>query len=379
MLADKPGSFTVKYNPSFEMAGKGYINFTVEAVNKTLGIIKDFSIDNSSGPGIIYIDVPEAGTYKLSIISKYKSSAAVTITTNGNYFYKNGPFFGSSAENYRGDLLSLPGYFYVPAGVDKVFFSVNNANPGGAGFVDAGFISNAFMFKDNSDNKVEPKLISTTDSALFYLQFPQGHSGVFARVFKMEQARLCFANISNIEWYARKKPCTNNDFTIIIKEGLQGCITQLKTVAENNDIKWEVYDAQQLYLYQNTQQIDLPVTISPNTIVTLKSGNNCIITKRLGDDAEYLKQKTICTTGATPASSSTKVIIYPNPGTGTFKCMQNGVPVIAEEINVYNASGLRMINFTNTQQFTISTLPAGMYFYTLVINKIAYKGKLVKI
>jgi hypothetical protein len=58
--------------------------------------------------------------------------------------------------------------------------------------------------------------------------------------------------------------------------------------------------------------------------------------------------------------------------------MQNGEPVIAEEVNVFSASGLRMVSFTNTQQFNISSLPAGMYFYNLVINKVAYKGKLVK-
>ncbi len=378
ILAEKTGSFTIKYTPRFEMQGKGYINITVESVNKTLGIITDISLDNNSGAGILYISLPEAGTYKLSVTSKYKSSAAISITTNGNYFYKNGPFLGASSENYRSDLLSLPGWFYIPAGIEKVYFSINNSNPGGAGFVTPDYISKAFMFKDGELNTIEPKLITSADSALYYLQLPQAHTGIFYKAFKMEQARLCFANISNIEWYARKKNCTANDFTVAIKTATAECITNVKAVTNNNDLTWQVYDSYQWSEYSNSASIDLPATSSPNAIVILKSGAGCIITKRLGDNTEYLKQKTACSTSATPVSTDTKVIIYPNPGTGVFKCMQNGEPVLAEEIYVFNAAGLRMANFTNTQQFNISTLPPGIYFYTLLINKIAYKGKLLK-
>lgn len=379
LLAPKAGSFTVKYDPAFDMPGRGLINITVEDVNKTLGILKDYTIDKSSGAGIIYIDLPLAGTYKLSISSKYKSSAAITITTNGNYFYKNGPFLGSSVENYRGDLLSLPGWFYVPAGIDKVFFSVNNANPGGAGFVTPAEISQTFVFKDEQENTIEPKLINTADSALFYLQLPPGHSGIFWHVFKMEQARLCFSNISNIEWYARKKPCTQNDFVASIKDGGISCITQLKANNPAASLTWEIYDAQKWYQYSQQQVVELPAGISPNAIVSLKTGTGCVVTKRVGDDLQYLQQKNACGLSAVPASSDTKVVIYPNPGTGVFRCMQNGQPVLAQEAVIFNASGVRITQFTNTRQFTISSLPAGMYFYTLKIDKVTYKGKLIKI
>lgn len=378
LLAEKAGSFTIKYNPQFDMPGKGFINITVEEVSKTLGIITDQAVDRSNGPGIIQVDLPQKGTYKLSISSKYKSSAAIIITTNGHYFYKSGPFFGSSVENYRGNLLSLPGWFYVPAGIDKVFFSVNNSNPGGAGFVSPDEISKTFMFRDDKENAVEPTLTGTADSGLFYLQLPAGHTGVFWHVFKMEQARLCFANISNIEWYARRKPCTDNDFTASIQPGVTGCITRVKAHRNTTNLSWEVYDAQRWYRYTNSQVIELPAGISPNAIVQLKTGNDCVVTKRIGDDLQYLLQKSTCSLSATPASSSAKVIIYPNPGTGVFRCMLNGEPVIAQEAIVFNASGLRMANFTNTQQFNISTLPPGVYFYTLVIDKVTYKGKLVK-
>jgi hypothetical protein len=103
-----------------------------------------------------------------------------------------------------------------------------------------------------------------------------------------------------------------------------------------------------------------------------------VVTKRVGDDPKYLQQKNDCGLSATPSSANTKVVIYPNPGTGVFRCMQNGQPVIAQEAVIFNASGVRITHFINTQQFTISSLPAGMYFYTLKIDKVTYKGKLVK-
>lgn len=378
-IAERPGSFTVKYSPRFDMPGRGYINFTVEAVDKPLGVIKDFSISNGSGQGILHVAVPEAGRYKFSVVSKYKSAAALSIGTNGNYFYRNGPFLGNTVENYRGDLLSLPGYFYVPPGVSRIYFSLNNSNPGGTGFASPEEVGKAFVFKDNSNKVVAPQLASSTDSALFYLEVAPGAAGSFWQSFKMEQYRLCFANISNLQWYAARKSCTSADFTVQLKPGSEACITQLKTTAYANSLEWEVYDALKWYRYSNVKQVELPEIISPNAIVTLTAGNNCTIRKRIGDDPAYLSQKTACATGATPADPSTKVLLYPNPGTGLFRCIQNGQPVLAEEIGIHNISGMRLANFKNTQLFNIAALPSGMYFYTLLINKVAYKGKLVKL
>lgn len=376
-IAEKAGSISVKYNPRFDMPGKGYINFTVEAINKPLGVIKDFSIDNTGSAGELYVAVPEAGIYKLSLVSKYKSAAAITISTNGNYFYRNGPFLGNTTENYRANLLSLPGYFYVPQGMRRIFFSLNNSNPGGAGYASPQEVSRAFLFKDNHGNTVEPQLITTADSSLFFLEVPEGADGSFWQSFKMEQYRLCFANTSNLQWYAKRKPCSASDFKATVKKGIAGCITQLKTAATGNNIQWQLYDAQQWRYYKDGASIELPTTVSPNAIVTLQV-DGCTVTKRLGDDAAYLAEITACATGAVAADPETKVLVYPNPGTGLFKCMQNGQPVLAEEVIISNVSGARLAVFTNTQQFNISNLPPAMYFYTLVINKIASKGKLVK-
>ena len=72
--APAAGTFTINYNPTFEMPDKGYINFTVESTDKALEIIKDFSLDRNAKAGSITINLPAAGNYKMTVCSKYKSS-----------------------------------------------------------------------------------------------------------------------------------------------------------------------------------------------------------------------------------------------------------------------------------------------------------------
>jgi hypothetical protein len=378
-IATAAGSFSIKYKPRNDIADKSYINFTVEAINETLGIIKDHSIVNNNAAGILYISVPAAGTYKLSILTKYKTAADIVINTNGNYFYKNGPYLGNTIENYRGDLLSLPGYFYVPENISKIYFSLNNSYSSSDGFATPATVSGLFNFKDNNNHLIEPKVASSGDSALFYLEVPQGSAGSFWQSFKMEQLRLCFSNITNIQWYARRKACTVADFKATIKKIAGECITQLTTSSNSNYLRWEVYDALKWYSFSNTSTIDLPNYISPNAIVTLISNGNCLVTKRIGDDVEYLHQKTSCATGAAPEIASVKLVVYPNPSSGIFKCLQDGEPVLAEEIKICNTAGARMAAFKNTQIFNISQLPAGIYIYSILIKQMIYTGKLIKL
>jgi hypothetical protein len=80
IIANAAGSFSIQYKPTFNMPGKGYINFTVEDVNKELDVIKDFTINNNNGEGVLNVVVPAAGTYKLSMVSKYKSAVDLVIT-----------------------------------------------------------------------------------------------------------------------------------------------------------------------------------------------------------------------------------------------------------------------------------------------------------
>jgi hypothetical protein len=377
--ADKAGGFQIKYNPSFGMAGKGYINFTIEAANKTLGVVKDFTINQTSSNGILSIALPAAGIYKLTVSTLYKAAVKLEIVTNGNAFYKNGPFLGNTIENYRSNLLSLPGYFFVPAGLKKVYFSINNSNPGGEGFATPSMINKAFLFKDNNNNPVEAKLFTSSDSALFYFDIPQGADGQFWQSFKMEQYRLCFANISNVQWYASKKNCSNANFTIAITKIAGECITQLTTSASSNSLLWKVYDNGSMYEYSNQSTINLPNTVSPSAIVTLIANTGCIATKRLGDDAAYINSKTTCATGSALPVASLKVAVYPNPGSGIFKIQQGAQPALATTIEIFNTAGTKLIAFTNTQQFNISQLPAGVYIYQTKVNELIYRGKLVKI
>jgi hypothetical protein len=376
--AKKSGEFSVRYKPYFNMQNKGYINFTVEATDKPLGIIKDFSINEKNGGGLLTVELPVSGTYKLTVVAKYQSALALEINTNGNYFYKNGPYLGNTIENYRGDLQSLPGYFHVPAGVSKVYFSLNNSNPGGKGFATAAEISKIFAFRDNHNKSVEPKLVTASDSALFYLDVPEGSSGSFWQSYKMEQYQLTFANISNIQWYASRKSCELADFTMSVIQGVNGCTTQLKASSYCIDPKWKLESGANITFYNN-QEVTLPDDISPNTLITLTSSNTCTVAKRPGDNAAYLEQKRNCASGGSFQQVSLKASVYPNPGTGIYNCQYNGQPVIPEEIIIFNSAGIKAAHFANTARFNIGHLQPGIYFYELMIKNTPFNGRLVKL
>jgi hypothetical protein len=214
IIAPAAGKFTIEYTPRFDMAGKGYINFLTESADKALQVIKDFSIDNTSGAGSITVNLPAAGNYMLTIVSKYKTAADISITTNGNYFYKNGAFLGSKTETYKTDASSLPGYFYIPQGLSKIYFSVNNSVSNNK-YAAAETVSNSFGFKDNSGNAVQAKLVSAQDSSLFYLDVPAAATGNFWQATTMGSYNLQFVNISNQLWYAQKQTAVKKN----IEEG----------------------------------------------------------------------------------------------------------------------------------------------------------------
>lgn len=379
--APASGNISIQYTPKFEMAGKGYINFTVEAVDNALQIIKDFSIDHNSAAGTLNISLPSTGKYKLSVVSKFKSSVDLVINTNGNYFYKNGPFIGNKTENYRNDLSSLPGYFYVPAGIQKVYFTVNNSNPGGSGYATAETISKAFVIKDNSGSTLLPRLVTPNDSAFFYLEVPYSSNGVFWQVTKMEQYNLCFSNISNLQWFAQPTiPCSDANFTISVINRNGNCITRLTAASASRQLEWEIVDLGRTLKFSNQSEVDLPDYSSPNAVVTLKNGTNCSVTKRLSDDAKYLRAKEACASGAAlPASGSLNPVIYPNPSNGTYNCLQNGAVLTANEIIITNVNGTRVGSFKDVKQFNISNMPAGVYLYKMIIKGEEYNGKLFKL
>ncbi len=202
IIAPAAGKFTIDYTARFDMAGKGYMNFVVESADKALEIIKDFSIDNSNGNGSITVNIPAAGNYVLSVISKYKTAATLTITTNGNYFYKKGAFLGNKTENYRNDLSSLPGFFYIPQGVNRIYFSAPNFSNGK--YAAAETIANSFAIKDNNGNAVKFNLVSPSDSSFFYMEVPSSAAGTFWQATNMNQYNLQFESTSNLLWYAQR-------------------------------------------------------------------------------------------------------------------------------------------------------------------------------
>ncbi len=379
--ATAAGSFTLKYLVQYQMPEKGYINFTVEAVDKSLSILKDYSIGRADAlEGNFMVSLPSAGLYKLTITSKYKSALNVSIKTNGNHFYKNSAFLGNKTENYRADLLSLPGYFYVPAGLDKVFFSVNNGNPAGAGFANAAAIGKAFIFKDNMGNIVTPVLAGNADSALFYLPVPNTGMASFWQVFKMEQYNCCFANISNITWYAERKPCANASINVYTIRKNSECITRLIATSNTKNNQWEVYDMGRWAYFNNQSVVDLPSNTSPNAIITFTNGNGCLLTKRLGDDLQYLSSKEACAAGAPMGLDIPgQPVVYPNPSNGIFNFQQNNKLLIVEEVIITNAQGVKAGAYQNVKQFDLSQVPAGVYWYRVLSVGKMYTGKIIKL
>ncbi len=378
--APAAGSFSIQYTPHFNISGKGYINFTVESAIHSLQVIKDFSIDNTSGEGKITVSLPNAGIYILSVVTKFKSVVDLSISTNGNYFYKNGPFIGDVTENYTASPLSAPGYFYVPKGINKVYFAVNNSNSGVTGFASAEHISKAFVIKDNSGFILLPHLVTPTDSALFYIEVPAGGSGTFWQVQVLEQYRLCFCNISNVQWYARENVvCSNADFIVSVQNNKGNCITRLTATAGKGDFKWVINDSVKITIIENQAVVDLQGTGSPNTIVTLYNGKECSNSKRLGDDKNFLTDKNACSATSKLKELPVSPVVYPNPSNGRFNFLQNGQSLTVNEIEVTNAQGQQVGLFKNMNHLNISTAAKGIYWYKILVNGVESKGKLVKL
>ena len=381
--APKAGTFTIDYNPNFEMAEKGYINFTVESTDRTLDIIEDFSLDRNAKTGSITIRLPAAGNYKLTVCSKYKSSVNLSITTNKNVFYKSGAFFGKATESYDKDI-NKPGYIYIPAGIDKLYFSIGNSNAGGNGFKSEAHINSAFAIQDANGNNLKARFVTPNDSALFSIEIPRESVGKFCRIIrKFYQYSLVFSNVNNFLWYAQPKPlpCKDADFTIDVINKDGHCITQITANAKSGQFDWEITDAGNTYNYSNQRVVELPDYISQNAVVTLANGLNCAITKKIADDEHFVKNKQACgfvVVAETPAVTVMPVV-YPNPSNAIFKFMQNGTNFIASQVFIVNGQGNTVAVYNNVKQFNISHLPAGMYWYKMVIEKKEFTGKLVKL
>jgi hypothetical protein len=375
------GSFTINYSPDFKMTDKGYINFTVESTDKALEIIEDFSLDRNAKAGSLTIKLPAAGNYKLTVCSKYKSAVSLGIIANKNIFYKSGTFFGKATESYEKDI-DMPGYIYIPAGIDKLYFSIANSNAGGKGFKTEAHINSAFLIQDNKGNTLKARFVTPNDSALFYIEVPRESSGKFCRIIrKFYQYSLVFSNVNNFLWYAQPRPlpCKEAAFKtdVVKKDG--HCIIQLTAISKTGSFDWDIKDDNKTYNFTGQRSIELPVFVSSHAIVTLSNGLNCTLTKNLGNDDKLRSAKLACENNTQLQEITAIPVIYPNPSTGIFKLLLNGTGLIANQILILNSLGKYITTFNNTNQFNISNLPAGLYWYKVVIKQKEFSGKLVKL
>jgi len=388
IVAPAAGTFTIKYAPHFYMADKGFINFTVESLDKTLQIVKDITLDKNSAAGSFTIDLPQAGNYVLTVISKYQSAVDLSITTNGNYFYKSGVFLGNKTESYKTDAASMPGYFYIPNGISKVYCTIPNSFYNGK-YAGGDDINKTFLIKDANGNAVQLRFVTPKDSSLMYLEIPESAAGTFWQVTSMVQYNLQFITISNVLWFAKRTGCSSANFsaTVINKDGL--CITRLTCADKATGLTWKINDDGQILKYSNQNIVDLPASVSAAALITLTNGTDCSFSKRLDNDEKYLSERKTC--GSSSRASAMSVgdelvtnttlspVMYPNPSTGIFNCMQNGKPATADRILIYNSQGTQVGSFKNAKQFSLSNSAAGLYVYQLVIKGTVYKGKIMKI
>ncbi len=381
IFADKPSPIRIQYTPRFDMSAKGTINFTVEDADKALLVLTDITLQHGAAAGTIDVNLPAAGKYKLTITTKNKAAADVSIVTNGNLCYKATAFLGTNTEQYRNDLLSMPGYFYVPQGTDRVYFSINNSNPGGTGFATPDAINKAFVFRDHNNNVVNAVLAAATDSGFFYLSIPTGAAGSFWQVVKNEQYRLCFANISNLLWYGSRKPCTGAAFSVAFKKENGNCITTVTAAANTTNPKWEIYDLGKWHYY-STPVVELPEYISPNAIITLKTGSNCSKTRRLGNDENYQRNRESCASGSglpVPAAVQ-QPGWYPNPSAnGIFQCRTANTSLVFDELQLTNSAGVPVAQFKKDNRINITHLATGIYLCRYTIEGKTYHAKLIKL
>ena len=133
------------------------------------------------------------------------------------------------------------------------------------------------------------------------------------------------------------------------------------------------------YTFSNQRVVELPDYSSPNAVVTLANGNNCSVTKKLRDDNQFLKDKQACASGASLPELQVNPVIYPNPSTGNYYCIQNGMALTADEISISDAQGFRVAGFKQAGQFNISQLPAGLYWCKIMVKGVEFKRKLLKL
>lgn len=377
ILAKAQQPLQIDWNAQHEMPGKGVLNFAVENCNDPAQIITDYTIRQDAASGRLNIYFPTDGTYRLVITSRNKVTVQVNLALNGNVLYKADGNWGNTVENYRSNLSSFPGYVYVPAGVERVYFSLNNNNPAGAGFASATAIARAFLFKDVHGEDILPQF-SATDSSMMYLDLGN-HSGTWFTATKMEQYRLTLINISNNYWYLRTAGCAGTAVKARFLSVDGVCRVQLEAAATSGNPTWELYFQGLSNRLAAADQIVVPERMGPSTMVWVYFPGGCTEKYRLSDIAGYFQGLNACTGAAqTPVPAEEGLKIYPNPGAGTYFLSSGTTPVVADKAEIFNSNGVLVYQASRISRIDISNQPAGIYMYRVYRSGKWDTGRIIK-
>jgi hypothetical protein len=376
IYAPVAGSFTVNCNASYNMPGKGFINVTAEAVDAPSTILTDVTITPEYNPGKITVNIPGRGFYKLTIISKYKTGNHLVIECKGNTFFRKGPFYGNMVENYRENWTGLPRFVHIPEGMNRLFFSVNNACDASGNCISASDVEQGFSIRDKDDNHLSINS-SPADPLLFYIDIPQSVQGSFIEVTRMREYNLCFANISNIELYAERKPCSVSDFSIGLIKKNGECMTTLTAASTNKaNLHWEILEGSRTSYFNGEDVLELPL-LSTSAVISLSTGPSCISRKRTGDSESYKNNFEACAADAPMAIPVP--VASPNPSPGIFRFMSNGSLSIMELIRIFDLHGREVKTVRNSYAADLGSFPAGVYIYKITSDGKDFKGRIVKL
>lgn len=382
LYAPAAGSFTIGYKQVFEMEGLGQVNFLVEEDDAALKIIKDVTVGRANPSGEFTVNIPSAGFYAFTVSTKYKTKLALNIKTGGNYFFKDGAFLGNVSESYLEAPSSYPSFFYVPANIGKLYFSLSNAYNSAVGYMKLQDVKKYFVFKNKEGQIVEPEM-SLTDSALFYLEVPASQAGsLWQLIPTVNRYRMSFVNISNQYWYGNRKACAGSGFKVSTEKLGDVCITKVTAAHFSGSNKWEVYDKSRFSYYENKKEVLLPETLSPSAIITLYTTAGCFTQKSLSDIDGYLQMRESCAAAALPADTNDtgiRVKAGPNPTTGMVYFTRNGQPAWINHIEIFDFSGRRLITAQNTDRINMTHLAGAMYWYRIIDGENRLSGKIARL
>lgn len=373
IYAAKAGSISINCIPHFGMPA-GYINISIEAKDSPLLVLKDIRIDASNAAAPVVVNLPFPGIYRLSFVSKWKTSGDISIYTNGNTLFKDGPFYGDKVESYRDDTSSFPKYNYVPKGIQKLFFRINNACNNNSCLTTTD-VENAFGFQDDAGKPLHI-MASPTDFTLFFIPVPDSSQPHFWQVTKMREYNLSFANISNIELFLTPKICTGSDFDATVVSANGECYTRI-TSKSGLIADWKIIAGGTVYNHYSVSKVDLPVIAPPNSTILMNVVNGCMVTKKCSNIPGYLQSITRCGTGAMSITSVIRAT--PVPSAGIFNFKKNNASYELDEILVYNTSGQLITSVKKSDHVNLSNYPSGFYMALCIDGKEQTRLRLMKL